>query len=120
MASAIEHAQFNFAAVACACAAVRSREGKPLDATPVAMGAAAACLPSLPDILEPAIHPNHRKFFHSVAMFAAVGWAIHRMYVWETEDEGQRLIRAIGLVVGAAYLAHLTRDAFTAKSLPMI
>ena len=76
MACAIEHAQFNFAAVACACAAVRDREGHRAYAMPFAMGAAAACLPSLPDILEPALHPNHRKFFHSVTVFAALGYGI--------------------------------------------
>ena len=120
MACASEHAQFNFVAVACACIAVRSREGEPLDGTPLVMGAAAACLPSLPDLLEPAVHPNHRKFFHSVTTFVAIGYGMHRLYAWEPDDEWQRLIRVVGLVAGAAYLAHLTRDAFTAKSLPMI
>jgi len=120
MACAIEHAQFNFIAVACACAIVRDREGQPADATPIAVGAAAACLPSLPDVLEPALHPNHRKFFHSVALFAGLGHGLHRLYKWEAEDDLQRLLRVAGLLAGAAYLAHLTRDAFTAKSLPLI
>ncbi len=120
MACAIEHAQFNFVAVACACAVVRDREGRPADVTPFAMGAAAACLPSLPDVIEPALHPNHRKFFHSVTVFAALGYGLHRLYQWETEDDWQRLARMVGLIAGAAYLAHLTRDAFTAKSLPLI
>ena len=120
MACAIEHAQFNFLSVACACAIVRDREGQPADATPFVMGAAAACLPSLPDVLEPAMHPNHRKFFHSVAVFVGFGYGLHRLYKWETDDDWQRLLRVVGLVAGAAYLAHLTRDAFTAKSLPLI
>ena len=120
MACAIEHAQFNFVSVALACAIVRDREGRPVDATPLAMGAAAACLPSLPDLLEPALHPNHRKFFHSVVAYAALGYGLHRLYRWETQDEWQRLLRTVGLVAGAAYLAHLTRDAFTTKSLPLI
>ena len=120
MACAIEHAQFNFIAVACACAIVRDRERQPVDATPIAVGAAAACLPSLPDVLEPALHPNHRKFFHSVALFAGLGYGLHRLYKWEAEDDLQRLLRVAGLLAGAAYLAHLTRDAFTAKSLPLI
>lgn len=120
MACAKEHAQFNFIAVACACAAVRNREGRTLDGTPLVVGAAAACLPSLPDLLEPAVHPNHRKFFHSVAAFATIGYGLHRLYEWEAQEDWQRLVRVVGLVGGAAYLAHLTRDAFTAKSLPMI
>ena len=27
----------------------------------------------LPDLLEPALHPNHRKFFHSLLFAAGVG-----------------------------------------------
>ena len=91
MACAIEHAQFNFVAVACACAVVRDREGSPVDATPFAMGAAAACVPSLPDVLEPALHPNHRKLFHSVIVFAALGYGLNRLYRWEAEDDWQQL-----------------------------
>ncbi len=120
MACAVEHAQFNLFAVAAACAAVQHREGRPVDGTPVVMGAAASCLPSLPDWFEPALHPNHRKFFHSVAVFAGLSYGMHRLYKWDTQDEWERLVRAIALVAGAAYLAHLARDAFTAKSLPMI
>ena len=46
---------------------VRSRDAAPSDETPFMMGAATALMPSIPDLLEPATHPNHRKFFHSVA-----------------------------------------------------
>lgn len=120
MACAVEHAQFNFVAAAAVCATVQHREGRPIDGTPVVMGAAAACLPSLPDWLEPALHPNHRKFFHSATVFVGLSYAMHRLYNREAQDEWERLARAIGLVAGAAYLAHLARDAFTAKSLPMI
>jgi membrane-bound metal-dependent hydrolase YbcI (DUF457 family) len=77
-------------------------------------------MPSLPDLLEPALHPNHRKFFHSVALFAGLGYGLHRLYKWDAQDDWQRLLRMAGLVAGAAYLAHLTRDALTAKSLPLI
>lgn len=120
MACAIEHAQFNFFVVAAGCAVVQHREGRPVDGTSVAMGAAAACLPSLPDWFEPALHPNHRKFFHSLVVVAGLTYGMHRLYKWETQDELQRLIRVVGLVAGAAYLAHLARDAFTAKSLPLV
>lgn len=120
MASALEHAQFNFFAVAAVCVTVQHREGRTVDETPVVMGVAAFCLPSLPDWLEPALHPNHRKFFHSATVFVGLSYAMHRLYKWETQDEWERFARAVGLVVGAAYLAHLARDAFTAKSLPMI
>lgn len=120
MACAVEHAQFNFFAAAAGCAVVQHREGRPVDGTSVVVGAAAACLPSLPDWFEPALHPNHRKFFHSAAVFVGVSYAMHRLHRWEAQGDWERLARAAGLVAGAAYLAHLARDAFTAKSLPLI
>lgn len=84
------------------------------------MGTAAALLPSLPDVLEPAVHPNHRRFFHSVTFAVAVGCAMRRAHKWETQDPRGQLARVAVLAGGAAYLAHLVRDAFTAKSLPLI
>lgn len=120
MASAAEHAVFNLFTVTAAAAVAQHQEGKPLDGSTIVMGAAAACLPSLPDILEPALNPNHRKFFHSVTFAVMLGCAMRRVYKWETEGEWERLARILLLVGGAAYLAHLARDAFTAKSLPLI
>lgn len=58
--------------------AVQRREDRPVDGTSLAMGAAAACFPSLPDVLEPAVHPNHRKFFHSVTFAVALGFGMRR------------------------------------------
>lgn len=120
MACAAEHAQFNFIAVMTATTIVRSRDGAPGDETPFVMGAAAALMPSLPDLLEPAIHPNHRKFFHSVAAALLVAHGIHKAYKWDAQSGWERVGRALILAGGAAYLAHLARDAFTAKSLPLI
>lgn len=120
MACAAEHAQFNFLAVMTATAFLRSPEGDSVGAAPVVMGAAAALMPSLPDWFEPAVHPNHRKFFHSFAMAALVAIGLHRAYKWEPETDLQKLLRFLALAGGAAYLAHLARDAFTAKSLPLI
>lgn len=120
MARAAEHAQFNFIAVTIATAIVKSREGTPDKGDSVAMGAAAALMPSLPDLLEPPIHPNHRNFFHSITMAAAIALGMRKVYKWEAQSDGQRLARFLLLAGGAAYLAHLARDAFTAKSLPLI
>ena len=120
MACAAEHATFNLIAVTAATALVQHQEGSPVDGAALAMGAAAACLPSLPDWVEPAVHPNHRRFFHSVAFGAGIAYAMRRAYMWETEEPWQRVARLAILVGGAAYLAHLVRDAFTAKSLPLI
>lgn len=120
MARAAEHAKFNFWAVMATCAVVRYQDGKPVDGVPVVMGAAAALLPSLPDLLEPAIHPNHRRFFHSWTAVMALSYGMHRLYKWEAKDDSQKLWRVLGLVAGSAYLAHLVRDAFTSKSLPVV
>jgi membrane-bound metal-dependent hydrolase YbcI (DUF457 family) len=67
----------------------------------------------LPDIIEPATTPNHRKFFHSVLMAAIVGYMM-------TGNHTKRLPRAALLlltVIGAVYLSHLVADATTPKSI---
>ncbi len=120
MACAAEHAQFNFFAVMTATAIVQSRDGAANDGTPLAMGAAAALMPSLPDVLEPAVNPNHRKFFHSVVFALLIGQGMHKAYKWDAKSDWERIVRVLLLAGGAAYLAHLARDAFTAKSLPLI
>lgn len=79
MACAAEHAAVNFIAVTAACAEVQRREDRPVDGTSLAVGAAAACLPSLPDFLEPAVHPSHRQFFHSVTFAVALSFGMRRV-----------------------------------------
>lgn len=120
MACAAERATFNFVAVMVATAEVQQKEGRPVDGAALAMGAAAACLPSLPDWIEPAMNPNHRRFFHSVTFAAMLGYAMHRVYSWETQDPWEKAARIALLIGGAAYLAHLARDGLTAASLPLI
>lgn len=120
MACAAEHAVFNFVAVGVGAAAFQHRQGRAVDGSALAMATAASLFPSLPDALELAVHPNHRHFFHSVAFGAVVAYSMHRGYLWETRDPLERLARVAVLIGGSAYLAHLVRDAFTAKSLPLI
>lgn len=120
MACAPQHASFNFFAVAAATAIVQQREGHPNGGAAISMGAAAACLPSLPDILEPSLHPNHRRFFHSATFAVGMAFAMHRVYKWEAEGEWEKLTRVLLLGAGGAYLAHLALDALSAKSLPLI
>lgn len=120
MSCAPEHARFNFLAVTAATAIVQQREGRPVDGTALAMGLAASALPSLPDLLEPATNPNHRRFFHSMVFMAGLVHAMHRAYRWEAEEDWEKLTRAVLLVGGAAYLGHLALDAMSPKSLPLI
>ena len=87
---------------------------------PAVAAATAAGFGTLPDVLEPALHPNHRQFFHSVLFAAGVSVALYKLYKWKPETEGGELLRALSLVVGAAYLVHLAMDSLTRKSLPLI
>lgn len=120
MASASEHAVFNFFIVTAATVTVQHGEGRGVDGAALVMGTAASLLPSLPDLIEPAVHPNHRKFFHSVAFAFTLAYAMRKAYEWEAQEPWEKVARIAALVGGAAYLAHLARDAFTAKSLPLI
>ena len=77
-------------------------------------GAAIACVP---DILEPALHPNHRALFHS---FATAGGIV---YVNKAVLESLNISpeAKLGCVVAsAAYLSHLGVDATTPRGLPII
>lgn len=111
-----------FVAAAATGAYLMHQEAKagPPTAAPFLGAAAAAALTGLPDILEPATSPNHRAFFHSLAFAALLGMGMKKLYNWEPESDGQRLLRQIALVAGAAYLIHLTLDFTTRKSLPLV
>ena len=56
----------------------------------------------------------------SFAFGAVVAYGMRRAYLWRTHDPVEQLVRLAVLIGGSAYLAHLVRDAFTAKSLPLI
>lgn len=80
-----------------------------------------AFLGRLPDILEPALrNPNHRQFFHSFIMLGLIGKGTLKAYQWNPETDFDRILRAILLIGGSAYLSHLALDALTAKSLPLV
>jgi len=87
---------------------------------PLISGLAAAGLGKLPDQLEPAIHPNHRQFFHSLAMAGMVGYGMYKTYKWQPDDPVYQMLRWVLLIAGGAYLTHLVMDRFTAKSLPLV
>lgn len=85
---------------------------------------AAACIGvtcgTLPDVFEPAFHPNHRQFFHSLAFAGIVGYGCYRLYQWKPENDTEKLMRFLLLTVSAAYLTHLAMDAFSTKGLPLV
>ena len=55
---------------------------------PLLAAATAAGCGTLPDVLEPALHPNHRQFFHSFLLATGVGFGLYKLYQWEPESEG--------------------------------
>jgi inner membrane protein len=83
-------------------------------------GLLGGALGKLPDRLEPAIHPNHRQFFHSVAVFIACTYGVKKLFDWEPDTQEMVWLRRLLLVGGAAYLSHLLLDGMTPKSLPLI
>lgn len=102
----------------------------------------------LPDLLEPAIHPNHRSTFHSLSFLAATGvvvlpWAEQKRQerhqfaeysrsqadasvsesdrtCWRQKALWHEFVAGLfaGLVIG--YISHLLADSFTPKSLPVL
>ncbi len=81
---------------------------------------------SLPDLLEPASSPNHRKFFHSSLLAGGTtGGVVKYCMAGKTEnlnvkdiisDPGSRLL----LAGQAAYYSHILLDARTPKGVPLL
>ncbi len=74
----------------------------------------------LPDILEPALNPHHRQFFHSIAVLVALGYSVKKVYEWQPEDEVETFFKTVLLCAGAGYISHLLLDATTPRSLPLL
>ena len=89
-------------------------------AWPIACAGVAALATNLPDVLEPAMTPNHRQFFHSLLFAGILGYGLYRLYGWDAETSEQKLLRTVGLVAGGAYLVRLALDATTKRSLPLV
>ncbi|EGT3625448.1 metal-dependent hydrolase [Morganella morganii] len=79
-----------------------------------------AFMGKLPDILEPAFHPNHRQFFHGVTVLTLLSAGLVKAYRWSPEDPLEKFFRELMLIGGVAYLSHLICDASTPKGLPLL
>lgn len=90
-----------------------------MSAKPLFGAVLGATLTNLPDVLEPALHPNHRQFFHSVAFASLIGIAAYKTYRWAPDNQLDRAIRFVLLAGLGAYAVHLALDATTPKSLPL-
>jgi len=87
---------------------------------PVANAALAALLGTLPDIIEPAVNPNHRQFFHSVTALGLIGYGSYKLWKWEPENDLDKFIKTLALIGCGSYMTHLLMDSTTPKSLPLI
>lgn len=87
---------------------------------PVVAPALGAFFGKLPDVIEPAFHPNHRQFFHSTLTFSAIGLGTYKAYQWEAETGFEKILRGVMLIAGCSYLSHLVCDSTTPKGLPLI
>lgn len=99
--------------------AQESQEGKSTH-IPLAGAVIASICTNIPDWLEPASHPHHRQFFHSIAFATMIGGGIYKLSKWETQTEGDKLLKFCLMAAGSAYLVHLAMDAFTTRSLPLM
>lgn len=70
----------------------------------------------LPDILEPATNPNHRKLFHSLTTATAIGYGLYKTHNSNLDTNLKQTIHC----AGAAYFSHLFLDINTPKGLPLL
>lgn len=95
------------------------RTGK-VDISSATFGLLSGTFASLPDWIEPAIHPHHRGFFHSWLVLGAMAYGVYQIYQWQPESEWGELARLVLLGLGIAYSSHLLMDSTTRRSLPLM
>ncbi|MDX2142028.1 MAG: metal-dependent hydrolase [Rhodospirillaceae bacterium] len=86
----------------------------------VGYASVAALSANLPDIIEPALNPHHRQFFHSVVFLLTLSVGLYQLYQWKPETIVEQIIRGMGLAIGSAYIVHLLADSLTKRSLPLV
>lgn len=93
------------------------REGE--DINPFLAIGTSTAFAKLPDLIEPAIHPHHRQFFHSIVFLAMIGYGLKKGYDWQPDDQTGRILRFLTLCAGTGYISHLVLDGCTPRSLPL-
>jgi membrane-bound metal-dependent hydrolase YbcI (DUF457 family) len=93
----------------------QGREFKLVDA----LGSAAIAVVGgiAPDVVEPALHPNHRSLFHSVTGGAALVQSARGAWRSTTLPAETKFVLVL-LLIG--YVSHLLADAATPKGLPIL
>lgn len=107
-------------AAGCAVAVHAQSQGREPVLGVLLSGGWSALATKLPDLLEPAEHPNHRQFFHSAAFALLVGKLSYEAYCWIPANDRERVWRELMLLGGGAYLLHLVLDSSTPKGIPLI
>jgi len=73
---------------------------------------------ALPDILEPALNPNHRSTAHSVLiLILAIVFLV--WFCSDKNSERQEFVKIAAAVAGIGYVTHLISDSCTPKGLPI-
>lgn len=101
-------------------AALLDNNKHPVSHNVVVASAVGAFMGRLPDILEPALHPNHRQFFHGMTVLTLLSTGLLKAYHWSPEEPFEKFLRGLMLIGGGAYLSHLICDASTPKGLPLV
>jgi membrane-bound metal-dependent hydrolase YbcI (DUF457 family) len=119
MPNAISHAQIGAAAGAATYVGMSARFKREM--SPAEMGVCCSiglAFAALPDIMEPALTPNHRSIAHSVVvlllLIAFLFWYCHDED--GTRDQFKKMVVASAAV---GYLTHLVADGVTPKGLPI-
>lgn len=71
---------------------------------------------TLPDILEPATHPHHRKIFHSLTMSIIVSAGV----IKANKSNLPKPTKCAIITAGAGFVSHLILDSKTTYGLPLI
>jgi membrane-bound metal-dependent hydrolase YbcI (DUF457 family) len=74
---------------------------------------------ALPDVIEPAIHPNHRAFGHSIL----VGGGLAKLAMTNCARENaawEEFLKILAAVGTVAYVCHLIADGLTPTGLPFL
>jgi len=96
------------------------KDNKPLKSQDIVILCAEVCIGViggfLPDKFEPASHPLHRKFFHSLLFMGLIGVGL--VLLWKSESIAE-WIKWLLTTLAAAFIIHLIIDGFTPAGLPI-
>ena len=116
MPDAKTHAIVGFAAGISACLLLANREQKfPGCGELLSAGLIGSVSALVPDQLEPASHPHHRAFFHSLLVGAVLLKLGHAVLHSSARSEGMAIPVGVAL---SGYLSHLVLDSQTTRGLP--